>query len=462
MMNFPTELIQPTLLSLGVGILFYVVIYMLGNLLQRKEVKGLATESFADLSTVFVYVILAMFFFGLINNITPGMLGIDLQSVIDPDKSGFDINYDNLYSATTVSSIQDLPLIYVGEAYLSVMYYQGEKLYRSMLLSIGYMSLMSSIEIGAGSNEVLTPFKGFDPFLNFAPTMLTSASVMLMTFSAQLFLLEFFVKLVPTVFFPLGILFRVLYPTRSFGGGLIALSFTMYFIYPLILSYNFSIMVNVLGIDNVQLDSIIYNAPTCTTNDECNSNSCVESGSGGVKYCEPCILLGEIPDNAPQNICCSKVSELKGNECVLKMPADMDNNDALQQTGESFGKGGIITEPSSIQNLLLVGILFTIVFMVLMKVLVSVGVLSGLVGFITGFLGFAFGAGTAVSASVPGLSLLLHPVALFIGVLIYNSKFFFLGFILPAVEFIVLIEFVRVLTGSMGESIDIMDLFKVI
>lgn len=459
-MNFPTELIQPTLLSLGIGILFYAILYMLSNILQRKELKGLATESFADLSTAFVFVILAIFFFSLINNITPGMLGIDLTAITDPTKSGFEINYDNLYTATAVNSVQDLPLIYLGEAYLSVMYYQGEKLYRSMLLQVGYMSLMSSIEIGAGSNEVITPFKGFDPFLNFAPTMLTSASIMLMTFSAQLFLLKFFVELVPTVFFPLGILFRVLYPTRSFGGGLIALSFTMYFIYPLILSYNFAIMVNVLGIDNVQLDSIIYNAPTCETDDECNSNSCV--GSGDVKYCEPCILVGDIPEGAPTNLCCSKVSILKDNACVLNLPSDLSDTDALTQSAEKFGKGGIITESSSVQNFGMIALFATIIFVVLMNLLISFSIATGIGGFILAILSVAFGTVTVAAGSLPILSMFLHPISSFVVVLIYNSKYFFLGFILPAVQFIILVEFVRVLTGSMGESIDIMDLFKVI
>lgn len=460
-MDFPTQLIQPTLISLGIGILFYAILYMLSNVFQRKELKGLATESFADLSTAFVYVFLAIFFFSLIHNVTPGMLGIDLTSITDPDKTGFKINYDNLYTASAVNNVQDLPLIYVGEAYLSVMYYQGEKLYRSMLLQIGYMSLLSSIEIGASSNDNITPFKGFDPFLNFAPTMLTSASIMLMTFSAQLFLLKFFVSLVPTVFFPLGILFRVLYPTRSFGGGLIALSFTMYFIYPLVLSYNFAIMVNVLGVDNLQLDSILYNAPTCTTNAECNSNSCV--GTGDVKYCKPCILTGKIPDGASQDLCCSKVSKLDvdDNECVLKLPGDLSDDEALEEVGGNFGKGGIITEPKSVQNLLLIGIFVTIIFIILMKVLVTFGILSGVVGFFTGLLGLAFGTITTVLSGT-ALTVILHPITMFIVLLIYNSKYFFLGFILPAVQFIILVEFVRVLTGSMGESIDIMDLFKVI
>jgi len=227
----------PILISLSIGVLFYAILYMLGNLLQRKELKGMATENFTDLSTVFVYVIIAVMFFSFIHNVTPGMLGFDLTSITDPQKSGFDINFDKFNTQGPVSNIQDLPLIYLGEAYLSVMYYQGEKLYRSMLLQVGYMSLMTSVTIGTGGGDNMTPFQGFEPFLNFAPAMLTTASLMLMTFSAQYFLLLFFMELVPTVFFPLGILFRVFHPTRSFGGGLLALSFTMYFIFPLILSY---------------------------------------------------------------------------------------------------------------------------------------------------------------------------------------------------------------------------------
>jgi hypothetical protein len=38
MMNFPFELIGPTLISLSVGILFYVLLYMIGNLTSKQEV----------------------------------------------------------------------------------------------------------------------------------------------------------------------------------------------------------------------------------------------------------------------------------------------------------------------------------------------------------------------------------------------------------------------------------------
>jgi hypothetical protein len=446
----------PILISFGLGILFYTVIYMLGNLLQRKELKALASESFTDLSTVAVYLLFAVFLFSFIHNVTPGMLGVDLSKIANPDETGFEINFDNFNTLNPVDNIQDLPLIYLGEAYLSVMYYQGEKLYRSMLLQVGYMSMMSSITIGSGGADTISPFKGFDPFLNFAPTMLTSASIMLMTFSAQFFLLRFFVHIVPTVLFPLGILFRVLHPTRSFGGGLLALSFTMYFIFPLILSYNFAIMVNILGVENLNLDSMIFNAPVCVEHEECNSGKCV-GPDGGKKFCEPCILAGAIPEGADGSICCkegvSKHSE-DGAECELIVPDEIEDKSL-----DNYGKGGIMTAPKNVENTGLVTLYATLVFMIVLSVISTISTFAGM---ILGLFGVILGAVTVGLGNVSLISFIFHPIASFIALIIYNSKFFFLGFILPAVQFIIIIEFVRVLTGSMGESIDIMDMFKVI
>lgn len=461
MMNFPSEFLVPTLISFSIGIFFYAIIYMLGNIMQRKEVKGLATESFADLATVSLYIIIAFMIFGFINNVTPGMLGFGDyfdSYTSDPEKTGFQMTSD----------LKNLPIIELGEAYLSIMFYQGEKLYRSMLIQISYASLLTSLEIGAGGGEKLAFFRGLEAFLNFAPALLTSASVMLMTFSAQLFLLKFFIVLVPKIFFPMGILFRVLHPTKSFGGGILALSFTLYFIYPLFLSFNFLIMVNLLGASNLQLDSYIYNSPQCSSDDECNSGECVPAG--GVSYCKPCIFLGEIPEGSILE-CCAKSSKLDegffGNKCVLDFPDDfsVDTAEGEEMMKAKIGNGGIITSSQNFSDSILFAVFAVVAVALLCKVLIAVfatTVISSLVGLITGTIGMIFGVTVGAVSSVPGLNLALHPVVTFVGLLLLNSKFFFLGFILPIIQFIILVEFVRVLTGSMGESIDIMDLFKVI
>jgi len=468
MMLFPTELILPTLLSLFIGILFYALLYMLGNLTSRKEVKGLATESFTDLSTVFIYVILAFMFFGLIENVTPRMLGfVNLEKIADP-KTGLGVEYTSKINgvAVVLSNINDLPLINVGEAYLLVMYYQGEKLYRSMLLQIGWMNLLSSVSVGGGNDNSITPFKGFDPLLRFAPAMLTSASLMLMLFSAQYFMLHFFVYIIPKFLFPLGILFRVLTPTRSFGSALLALSITMYFIYPLILSYNFAVAINVLGADNLNIDSILYNAPTCTVDEECNSGKCVTIGSNN--YCQVCVLAGKIPDNSDGNVvCCSKVSKFDqvSRECILKdetgfmgtLFSDGNSTENINEASKQFGKGGIVTKSSSINNMGLVITYFVIMVLAAFSLFPTLGFATGIFSLFTGGALVVGGLLTTVFGGI-----LLNPLMTFVGLLLYNSKFFFVGFILPAIEFIVLIEFIRVLTGSMGESIDITDIFKVI
>lgn len=468
-MNFPVEFVAPTLISLSIGILFYALLYMLGNLTSRKEIKGMATESFGDLATVFFYVFLAFFFFSFIENVTPNMLGIDLD--VQVKKMNLDFDFSELSNSQLIASnINDLPLLYVGESYLLVMYYQGEKLYRSMLLQVGIMSLMSSIEVGAGI-DTLTLFRGFEPFLNLAPTMLTSSSLMLITFSAQYFMLIFFSTLIPTILFPLGILCRVLTPTKSFGGALLALSFTMYFIYPLILSYNFVVAANVLGVDTLVLDSVIYNAPECNSNSECNSNKCVPVGSSQNQksFCQPCILQGSVPKSAGADLCCAKTSKYDAskNECVLSFDVfeelniqdtNKDNiKDLIESSSAKFGKGGIISSSGNIQNIAPTALFATIGFFIFLTVFSIMGVGAAVTGFLLGGLSVI-----GMFAATFGGGLLLHPLMTFIYIFLLNSKFFFVGFILPAIEFIIIIEFIRVFTGSMGESIDIMDIFKVI
>lgn len=469
-MYFPSEFILPTFISISIGILFTALLYMLGNLSSRKEVIALARENLTELSTIFMFIIFAFAFFGVIHNVTPGMLGLDLRDFADPSETGFDVDYDKLTpdGSATINNLNDLPLINLGEAYLILMYHQAEKLYRSMLITIGWMELANSITVGSGGSDVITPFKGFEPLLNMAPSMLTSSSLILMTLSAQLFMLKFFVYLVPTVLFPMGILFRALLPTKSFGSALIALCFTMYFVYPLVLSFNLVIAVRVLGSTNVQLDSIIYNAPVCQEDDECNSLDCRSiSSTSTTKYCSPCILSGDVPEGLGGEVCCAKVSlyNEEKNSCDLKSPGDLfsgafeggEDEDIITKTSGAYGKGGIISTSRTPENMILVT--FTSVVLGLL-VMAGVGLffpaVAGIMGMMTGLLSLA-GIFTSLF-----FGFMFKPTLVFMGLVLLNFKFFFIGFILPAVQFVIMVEFVRVFTGSMGESINIMDLFKVI
>jgi len=60
------------------------------------------------------------------------------------------------------------------------------------------------------------------------------------------------------------------------------------------------------------------------------------------------------------------------------------------------------------------------------------------------------------------LGFIMNPLVLLLGILRLNMDFLFVGFILPVIEFIVIIEFVRTLTSSMGEPIDFIQVFRVI
>jgi hypothetical protein len=460
-MNFPSHMVLPTLMAMSIGILFYVLIYMMGQFTSRKEVKGLATESIADVSTAFIFVIIAFILFGFIENVTPNMLGIGgfFDTLSDPSVTGYEMDLEKLTKDSNIVDYSETPIIHLGEAYIITMFYQTEKLYRSMLIQIGFMNLMSSIEIGTGQ-DTITPYKGFEPLLNLAPSLFTSASMVLMTFSAQLFLLKFFIYIVPTYLFPLGILFRVFAPTRSLGGGIIALCFAMYFLYPLLLSYNFAIMVNILGSTNLNLDSVIYSSPICNTDEECNSNSCILSdpaNSESQKYCAPCILMGELPQGATRDICCEKTSvyDVANKQCVIRMSTKEDVGE-LDDEATKTGKGGIITRPGEVENMGFVSF-----FAVILLLVVSSFIFPTVLAPLTSLAGIAIKV-VSGGLTFAGVKFLAGPITTFIVLVFINTKFFFLGFILPIIQFIIIIEFVRVLTGSMGESINIMDMFKVI
>ncbi len=446
--SFNIDWLAYSVLALIIGIFLYSLIYMVGSLLSRPQLHAMTKTGISDIAALAVVVIIALMINEALCYATPSSLGIDfsgLKNLAHFRKIGADPN--------------DTPMIKLGEAYLRILYYEGEKLYKSMFVQLLYAGSITSVKVGAGSTMgAIQPFAGFEPILNFAPALLSSATILLISVSAQFYLLKFIEITGLSLFFPLGILLRAIPATRSMGGALIALVFSMYFVYPLILSYNFYVLANVIKPDEGLLNSFLYNSPKCAADLECNSNKCIVDGGAG--YCQPCILTGDIPDGADSSVCCSKVSVAIDGQCKIKEGIDPEDPN-------QFGKGGIIAKGTTTPDYgltMFIGVSTTLA--VAGKFIAPLlgkipGKFGGIARAISGSFVLLFTVGSVIFFN-QFTSFILNPIITFLVMIMMNLDFFFVGMILPIVEFITIIEFTRTLTASMGEPIDLIQVIRVI
>lgn len=434
-----------SVIALIISMTIYSIMYMVGSLLERPQIHAMVKSGVSDVAALAVIVIVAFAINNFMCGATPSSLGINFSSLRDYtqlDIIGADPN--------------DVPVIKLGEAYLKILYYEGEKLYKSLFIQMLYAGALTSVKVGAGSTMgTIQPFAGFEPILNFAPLLMSSASILLISISAQFYLLKFIEYTGLSLFFPLGVLLRAIPPTRSFGGALMGLVFAMYFVYPLILSYNFYVLVNVVKPNDALINSYLYNAPTCSEDLECNSNKCVHTNQGN--FCEPCILTGDVPEGANPSICCSKVSFYDQNSGQCKINPNLDTGDP-----NGFGKGGIIAKGTSTPDYgltMFIGVSTTLAL--ISSILSRIPYFSNVAGSLSGIIMMVLSIKSAFILS--SLSFIVNPIVVFIVlVLMNNVDFFFVGMILPIIEFITIIEFTRTLTASMGEPIDLIQVIRVV
>ncbi|GEM_PF-5533003 len=446
----PIDWLTYSMLALTIGITLYSLIYMIGSLVSRPQVKGLARAGIGDVFSVFIFLMFILIIKEAFCLATPTSLGLDFSGL------------GNVAQLMSVgANPNNTPILALSEAYLKLLYYEGERLYKMLLVQLLYTGAVTSTTVNAGSiMGDLHPFGGLEPLLNFAPYLLSSLTILLMSVSVQFYMLKFFEATGLSLFLPLGILMRVIPPTRGFGGALIAIAISMYLVYPLLLSYNFYVLVNNVKIDDVQINSYLYNTPTCEKNDDCASNECkpVDPNNPSRKFCTPCVLVGE-PPNGDSSKCCY-ISKFEDNKCEIK--------DEYEEKPELLGNrsGGIIAKgatPASYGVTMFVGTMATLG--ALSVVLSGVGTILPKVGQVTSVLSGLIASVVSIASvfiSITHISFIAHPLFAFIITLLLNGDFFFVGFILPVVEFIVMIEFIRTLSSSMGEPVDLIQVFRVI
>ncbi|MCX8200185.1 MAG: hypothetical protein N3G76_01825 [Candidatus Micrarchaeota archaeon] len=433
--------------GIAIGIIAYALLYMIGSILNRPQVKGLVRSGLADIAGLFIFLMVVIALGNVMCSATFSTIGVDSKTFA---------SYNFLASKGIDPG--NIPLLSLGEAYLNLLYYLGEKLYKSLIIQLVYASAITSVKVSAGSMVgEIQPLSGLEPLLNMGNMFFASLALALMSVSAQMYLLKFFALTGMPLFFPLGVLMRALPPTRSFGAALIGLAVAMSFFYPLILAYNFIILVTAINPDDAMLNSLLYNSPMCNGPqdclDTCNSGAYItDTSDGGTRYfCAPCILVGTPPGN-DGSLCCQKTSKFKNGVCEM--------DDSIPP--EKLGSGGIIAKGAKPEGYGLTYFIgASVIFTVGAKILDNIPIVSKLANAVSATLIVLMQIGLVVAYKL-GLGIIMNPVAVMAIILVFNSNFFFLGFILPMIEFVIMVEFVRTLTGSLGEPIDIIQLLKVI
>ncbi|MEM3364367.1 MAG: hypothetical protein QXS93_02545 [Candidatus Micrarchaeia archaeon] len=432
--------------AIAIGIIVYALMYMIGSILNRQQVKGLVRTGLADIAGLLIVIMMVVAFGNIMCTATFSTIGIDTRTFV---------SYDYLVSSGVDPA--NTPLLDLSEAYLTLLYYLGEKLYKSLIIQLVYASAITSTKVSAGAMiGELQPLSGLEPILNMGNMFFASLALALMSVSTQMYLLKFFALTGIPTFLPLGVLMRAIPATRTFGAALIGLAISMSFFYPLILSYNFIILVTAVKPDDAMLNSLLYNSPLCNDPQDCIS-SCnseayeIDTSGGNMRYfCAPCILVGTPPNN-DGSLCCKKTSIYKDGQCEMQ---DIEP--------EKMGSGGIIAKGAKPEGYGLTYFIgASLIFTIGTKLLNNVPLVSKLTNAISGALIVLMQTGMVVAYKF-GLGIIMNPIAIMAILLALNTNFFFLGFILPMIEFVIVIEFVRTLTGSLGEPIDVIQLLKVI
>ena len=210
-----------------------------------------------------------------------------------------------------------------------------------------------------------------------------------------------------------------------------------------------------MNIDDGLINSILYNAPACESDSDCNSGACVADTATGRKYCKPCVISGEPPGGNP-SACCSAVStyDAESEECVLK--------EEVQNGDEELRSGGIIARGSSSKAMGITVAAASLLALSMLSRAMNAIPATGAFGSVVGGIISVLAVAGSVFLTFMYKGFLMHPLFIFVVILMFNSGFFFVGFVLPIIEFIVVIEVVRTLTGALGEQIDLIQVFRVV
>ncbi len=424
------------------AVIFYTIVYVIGRILRSMHIESIGKEGLLDVVNIIGTIIFVVILVNMINSFTPAMIGIDLSKA----KNAY-----VLYLAGVDSST---PIINIAEGYLRVLYFEGEEFYRMLISTNMLVKAFGSVTMGAGIDSI-RPFAGFEIIFSIIPYLTSTVIVFLITTVTQMALLKFFKITALSFFVPLGIGLRIFPPTKAVGNSIVALALTMYFMYPLLMTFNFYILANNSSIDISTITKYTYNIDECTNDDECASGVCEEVNSEVdnkvLHVCKPCIIEGK----ANSDSACCAVSVYEDGECKLK--GDGLSDDAKLSLIKK--KGGIIVDNGT------PGFSISKVLEIMMGGFVLLGgvpIAGKIMALIPSSIASMIGLGLSILASLGVMGILTSPILIVIVAIIANTDLMFFGFLLPIIEFIILIEFLRVVTGALGSSIDLLQVYRVL
>jgi len=199
-----------------------IIIYLVSKLFNHQNGVSWAYHELYQVIATAVLFILLIFLFVTLEDV--GMK----NNPVDPigETTLFESSYYYVVSMRNVL-VESSVLLLVPQTLFSVYGSVNTNLFlfKVVGISIKYQSLYLPVEQGiTWLSNLIYPFT--------------------LTWFGKEFLLCAVQNIVLPVFLPLGIIFRAFQPTRSIGGGLIALSLGLYFVYPLMLNINNLIMAN--------------------------------------------------------------------------------------------------------------------------------------------------------------------------------------------------------------------------
>ncbi|MCD6279904.1 hypothetical protein J7J26_04010 [Candidatus Micrarchaeota archaeon] len=219
------DFLSLTVIGLMLSVAVIVIVYMVSKLFNiDRGVAWSMHESYQVIVTVIIF-ILIIFLWSTIEDVGK------INNPVDP--TGNTTMFESsLYYVKTIRNmmIESSVLLWIPNA----------EMYGLGSVEMNFVPL----EIVGVSFDYKVMFMPVKDVINWLTNLV---SPLIFTWFGKEFLLCAVQRIIVPVFLPLGIIFRAFQPTRGIGGGLIALSFGLYFVYPLMLNINNIILANHYG-----------------------------------------------------------------------------------------------------------------------------------------------------------------------------------------------------------------------
>ncbi|MDO8554275.1 MAG: hypothetical protein Q7S22_05685 [Candidatus Micrarchaeota archaeon] len=220
----------PVLKSITLCMLITAATYMMAYFFQHPPLSAIAKEELA--ATIFSVIIV---WFWLASNAYLPNLIVGILTAGSPNVG------DAIAAHATSPEISVSPHIYLASAALDILFEKMRATYSQLYLFEVLIGFLSTLSFPLGSplplvNLVTFSFMPYDGLvlLSNAHTVVVEAIGFVITaIMAKQIILGFARDIIPLIILPLGIVFRAFPMTRKTGSSLIAISFVVFYVYPL-------------------------------------------------------------------------------------------------------------------------------------------------------------------------------------------------------------------------------------